>query len=153
MVPHANYSSGARRHLISRRHNSDFAWPEFAGIGDQPVRVAELNASSNRGQDVFGYNQRYSEYKYHDDEVHGLLRDGTMASGADSAVDLSPYALQRTITGEDPTISSAFIQIPTNFLDNQLAATDQVSGYSCMVDCYFDVKALRTLPEYSLPCL
>lgn len=153
LVPHANYSSGARRHLISRRHNSDFAWPEFAGIGDQPVRVAELNASSSRGQDIFGYNQRYSEYKYHDDEVHGLLRDGTMASGADSAVDLSPYALQRTITGEDPTISSAFIQIPTNFLDNQLAATDQVSGYSCMVDVYFDVKSLRTLPEYSLPCL
>ena len=153
LVPHANYSSGARRHLISRRNNSDFAWPEFAGIGDQAVRVAELNASAARGQDIFGYNQRYSEYKYHDDEVHGLLRDGTLASGADSAVDLSPYALQRYITGEDVDISSAFIQIPTNFLDNQLAATDKVSGYSCMVDCYFDVKALRTLPEYSLPCL
>ena len=115
---------------------------------------AEINADTVGGGGVFGYNQRYSEYKYHDDEVHGLLRDGTMASGADAAVDLSPYALQRYIGGTNATtVSSAFIQIPTDFLDNQLAATDKVSGYSCMVDCYFDVKALRTLPEYSLPCL
>ena len=154
LVPHANYSSGIRRHLIARTYNGDFAWPEFAGIGDQAVMSAEINADTVGGSDVFGYNQRYSEYKYHDDEVHGLLRDGTMASGADSAVDLSPYALQRYVGGTTPTtISSAFIQIPTNFLDNQLAAVDNVSGYSCMVDCYFDVKALRTLPEYSLPCL
>lgn len=154
LVPHANYSSGIRRHLIGRQYNSDFAWPEFSGIGDQKVYVAEINSSSSMGQNTFGYNQRYSEYKYHDDEVHGYLRDGTMVSGADFAIDLTPYALQRSITGTDAiTISSAFIQIPTNFLDNQLAATEKLSEYSCMVDCYFDVKSLRTLPEYSLPCL
>lgn len=154
LVPHANYSSGIRRYLTNRRTNSQFAWPEFAGIGDQPVTVSEINSSSARGQDTFGYNQRYSEYKYHDDEVHGYLRDGATLGGADNPIDLSPFALQRSITGTGATtISSNFIQIPPDFLDNQTAASNKVSAYSCMVDCYFDVKALRTLPEYSLPCL
>lgn len=49
--------------------------------------TSELSASSFGDSTVFGYTDRYAEYKYHDDEVHGLLRDGES---------LQAFALQRS---------------------------------------------------------
>lgn len=144
LVPHAYYSTGIRRYLNTnaRYKSGDYAFPEFANIGDQPVYESELNAKASAGN-VFGYNQRYSEYKYHDDEVHGLFRDGS---------NLSPFVLQRTFNGAT-TLNSQFLSIPTNYLDGVTTTSVGTGGFSAMVDCYFDSKALRTLPEYSLPSL
>ena len=147
LVPHAYYGTGCRRYMFAHYKSSDFAFPEFAGIGDQPVYKGEMYTPDIYGgpgtYTPIGYAQRYAEYKYHDDEVHGLLADGQ---------NLSAFVLQR---GFNNTVSlnTSLLEIPTNFMDGVMTTTSGVSGFNAVVDCYFDAKYLRVLPEYSLPTL
>jgi len=148
LVPHAYYSTGTRRYLVARSKSGDWAFPEFAGIGDQEVYKYELNSGSlvfppDTGPDVVGYSQRYSEYKYHDDEIHGLLQDGQ---------NLNSFVLSRGFDNS-VALSTSLLEIPTNFMDSVMVTTAGVSGFNAIVDCYFDAKYLRPLPEYSLPTL
>lgn len=143
LVPHAYYSTGSRRYLTHRSTSSDFAFPEFANIGDQPVYKDELSSENIGTLNTVGYAQRYSEYKYHDDEVHGLLQDGQS---------LQAFVLSRGFNST-VTLGTSLLEIPTNFMDGVMVTTSGVSGFNCVVDCYFDAKYLRVLPEYSLPSL
>lgn len=149
LVPHSYYNSGFDREL---RHVSygDFAWPEFSNIGDQPIFNGELSVSAPNPSATFGYNQRYSEYKSKLDRISGLLSDMSASAGT---TQLSAYALQRGFGSADPQLGKSFLEIPTNYLDQVFAVSAGVSGFSCLVDCYFDCSVLRVLPEYSLPSL
>lgn len=156
LVPHAYYSTGSRRYL-GRSGSGTYAFPEFAGIGDQEVYGSELVGGYAYSDNILwaptrisGYNQRFSEYKYHEDEVHGLLMDGQS---------LASFVLQRGFAGTGsggntpPGPSSALLEIPTDYMDSVMVTTSAVSGFNAVVDCYFDSKMLRVLPEYSLPHL
>lgn len=145
LVPHSYYNSGFDRELTHISYG-DFAWPEFSNIGDQPIYQGELYALAANPRSTFGYNQRYSEYKSKLDRISGLLSD------LNTGGDLSVYALQRGFASV-PSLSKSFLEIPTNYLDQVFAASAEVSGFSCLVDCYFDCSVLRVLPEYSLPSL
>lgn len=145
LVPHAYYSTGARRYLFNYK-SSDYAFPEFANIGDQVVTAKELgsNYTSVSQMDAeVGYVQRYAHYKYHDDEVHGLLADGQS---------LDAFVLSRGFDNA-PTLGSSMLEIPTDYMDNVMVTETNVSGFNAIVDAYFDSKVLRVLPEYSLPSL
>lgn len=144
LVPHAYYSTGIRRYLFNRKEVSDYAFPLLSGMGDQSISPLELSSfSTGTDESVFGYTDLYAEYKYHDDEVHGLLVDGNS---------LSAFALQRTFN-DVPELGSDFLQIPKTFLDQVFSASVAVSGFSCWYDIYFPYKKISTLPEYSLPTL
>lgn len=144
LIPHQYYNSGIERSLL-HRYIGDFAWPEFAGIGDQPVFNSELSANNAELPElgVWGYQQRFVEYKHKLDVVSGLLQDGES---------LSAYALQRGFESV-PALGSEFLEIPDNYLDQVLGVSEEVGGFGCIVDAYFDCKAVRCLPEYSLPHL
>lgn len=139
LVPHAYYNTGCERELMHKQVG-DFAWPEYAHIGDQVIYSAELMPTATPST-IFGYNQRYSEYKFRQDKVSGKLRDGD---------NLSVYALQRGFSSA-PSIGKSFLEIPTTYLDQVSQADYAVSNYGCMVDSFFDTRAIRLLPEYSLP--
>lgn len=145
LVPHAYYSTGVRRYL-RRSVVGDFAFPLLSGMGDQAVMVSELDSRVlGTSDDVeFGYNDLYAEYKYHDDEVHGLLRDGSS---------LQFYAIQRSFLGTGPELSSSFLQIPVDYLDQITNVDVESAGYSAWYDIFFPYKKVSTLPEYSLPTL
>lgn len=146
LVPHAYYSTGTRRYITKRSTSDTYAFPEFAGIGDQEVYKSEMYSQSvTDGVDdpIIGYAQRYSEYKYHDDEIHGLLQDGQS---------LNSFVLSRGFDNS-VALSSSLLEIPTGFMDSVMVTTSGVSGFNAIVDCYFDAKYLRVLPEYSLPSL
>lgn len=141
LVPHAYYNSGIERQL---RHTTigDFAWPEYARIGDQPVYAEELFAGAASSLTI-GYNQRYSEYKFRPDKISGLLRENS---------DLEVYALQRGFD-ETPALGKDFLEIPTTYLDQVSNTSTRVSNFGAMVDFYCDTRAIRLLPQYSLPSL
>ena len=142
LIPHAYYNSGTDREMLHIGYG-DFAWPEFANIGDQDIQRSELVASAAAGG-IFGYNQRYSEYKFLKDRIAGELRDGQS---------LDVYALQRGFIDTVPALGKEFLTIPTDFLDQVTGVSSELSEFGCMVDAYFDCQALRILPEYSLPSL
>lgn len=150
IVPRAYYGTGDRRYL--RYHSqADFPFPLLSGVGDQPVYKSELSsAGSNTAyyNEIFGYSQRYSEAKYMDDEVHGLLRDGGS---------LSAFALKRSFNlNSDVELGSDFLKIPQDFL-NQVGAyygtSDNVNSFGAWCDVFFAYKKVSTLPSYSIPTL
>ena len=74
--PDATYFQGLRKNL-SRQDRFDYFWPEFQGIGEQPILYQELYAQhgTNAWTDkVFGYTERFADYKHHANECHGSFR-------------------------------------------------------------------------------
>lgn len=144
LVPQAVYSTGIRRYL-NYNTLTDFPDPLLQGVGDQPIYQWELkgNYPAALTDDVFGYTQRYAEAKFMSDEVHGKLRDGQ---------NLSAFQLQRTFVG-DQSLSTNFLEIPTNYLDQVTSVESSVSNYGCWCQCYFNYRKVQPLAAYSLPTL
>lgn len=142
LVPRPVYGSGCERRNF-RTKVSDFAFPLLAGMGDQAILGRELNGDST-SDDVFGYTDLYAEYKFRNDKVHGLMTDGSS---------LETYALQRSFEQSDPHISSSFLLIPKDYLDQVQVLPTSSSGYSYWAEIYFPYKKISTIPAYSQPTL
>lgn len=147
LVPRVTYSSGIHRRFtnyVGAGSISDLANPILQNVGPQPIYAYELTGTRLGGL-VFGYTDRYATFKTMEDELHGILRDGQS---------LQAFALQRNFTfASTPQINSAFLEIPTTYLDQVSAVTGDVSQYGCWMDCYFDYKVAQPLAKYSLPSL
>lgn len=139
IVPHANYASGMRKYLLHTRIG-DFAFPLMQGLGEQAIDVRELNSSLSPA--TFGYQQQYSEYKYHDDEVHGLLRPGQS---------LESFVLSRAF--DSTALNTDFVTIPTTAMDNVTAVKGDLSKYGAWADFFFSFKKVSPLSEYVQPTL
>jgi len=73
--PKAIYMNAAHR-LWTRRTKEDFWQKELEQIGQQEVLNKEIFANSSAGDDgVFGYCDRYREYREHPSMVSGEFRD------------------------------------------------------------------------------
>lgn len=156
LVPEVTYSSGIEKYLkryTERKSQSDMANPILQNVGNEPIFDEELDAnalfneSGSYAKSVFGYVERYASWKTRNHQLHGLLRDGQS---------LQAFALQRYInTGvsDNAQISSRFLEIPTNFMDQVSAVKDAISDYGVWVDCYFKYAVSMPLYEYSLPSL
>lgn len=145
IVPHANYSSGKERYL-SRSVMSDFAFPLLQGTGEQAITIGELNGIIGRTDlDLveFGYCDLYSEYKFKNDVIHGQLRDGES---------LESFALQRGFDVVDG-ISTDFLLIPKEYLDQVKAVKTEVSGIDSWFTINWMYKKVSTLAPYSVPTL
>lgn len=148
IVPDALYSSGQRRYL-DYQVVSDFANPILSAVGDQEIKIKELVADMyEEGTDpesTFGYTQRYSEYKFMLDEVHGIMRDGSS---------LSSFALQRSFDPNNPPeLSSIFLEIPPNYLDQVTTVRSWSSQFGAWANTFFKYKKSSVLPAYSIPTL
>lgn len=139
IVPHANYASGMRRYLLHTKIG-DFAFPLMQGLGEQAINLRELNSALANAP--FGYQQQYSEYKYHDDEVHGLLRPGEV---------LDSFVLSRSFA--ETSLNTDFVTIPQNAMDNVTAVKGDLSKYGAWADFYFSFKKVSPLSEYVQPTL
>lgn len=148
LVPRVTYASGIHRRLTNycgAGSLSDLANPILQNVGPQPVYMYELTGDGVFPARVFGYSDRYATFKTMEDELHGLVRDGSS---------LQAFALQRSFSPlVAPQISSAFLEIPTDYMDQVTAVTSTISRYGVWMDCYFDYKVAQPLAKYSLPSL
>lgn len=154
-----SYSSGANR--LFRRYNTgntsdrlDLANAMLAGTGNQPIYNDEISTvAPNAADAVFGYTERYADWKTMCDRVSGGFREYTGTTPFPvGQVGLSHFVLQRTISGVN-TINSTFLEIPKNFMDNITLMTNSVSTYGCSLDSYLEYKVAMPLPEYCQPSL
>ena len=138
LVPRVTYSSGIDRrfmHYVGNGSLTDLANPILQSVGPQPIYRSELIGDGNTT--VFGYTDRYAEFKTKYDELHGLVRDGQS---------LQAFALQRSWPfNGTPSINSAFLKIPTNYLDQVTNVSTAVSMFGCWMDCYFNYKVAQQL--------
>lgn len=135
------YQQGLNR-MFSRVSRFDIYWPEFAHLGEQTVFNKEIYAQGNADDDkVFGYQERYAEYRYHPSYVTGKMR-----STANGSLDVWHLAQQFS---KLPTLSSEFIT--ENAPLNRVLATQNEP--QIILDCWFDLKCARPMPVYSVPGL
>lgn len=139
-----NYQQGLNR-MWSRQTRFDFYWPSLAHLGEQAILNKEIYAQGTAGgaadNNVFGYQERYAEYRYKPSQVTGQFR-----SNATTPLDIwhlsqnfaAPPALNAAFIVENPPIAR-IVAVPTepHFL----------------LDCYFDFKATRPMPTYATPGL
>lgn len=138
------YQQGLRR-MWSRTTRYDFYFPAFAMLGEQAVLNKEIYVTgTSTDDDVFGYQERWAEYRYNPAMVTSLFR-----STAASTID--PWHLAQNFTSL-PTLNSTFIE-DTPPVERVLAVGAAADGQQFIFDSFFDVRAVRPLPMYSVPGL
>ena len=134
------YQQGLNR-MWTRQTRFDYYWPALAQIGEQSVLNQEIYMVGTSAQDtaVFGYQERYAEYRYKPSIVTGQFRS-TYATPLDSwhlsASFGSLPALNATFIVDNPPISRV-VAVP--------------SQPQFLLDVFFDLKCARPMPVYGVP--
>ncbi len=139
IMPAASYSQGMSR-MWTRFDKFDYFWPEFQNIGEQNIKNGELYwnyESAQQNDSDFGYQARYSDYKFNPDRIAGDLK-----------TNLSYWHMGRLFTST-PGLNKDFIEChPT---DRVFAVKDELSDEHIVADLWFSIKALRPMSKYSTP--
>lgn len=139
-----SYQQGLRR-MWSRSTRYDYYFPVFANLGEQAVLNKEIYCRGDANDDlVFGYQERWAEYRYLPSMITGLFRS-TTAGTIDGW-----HAAQRFTAL--PTLNSTFIQ-DTPPVDRLVAVGASANGKQILFDSFFDTIAVRPMPMYSVPGL
>lgn len=135
------YQQGMNR-MWSRQTKYDYYWPALANIGEQSVLNKEIFTQGTGDDDlVFGYQERWAEYRYYPSKITGILR-------SEAAASLDLWHLSQDF-GALPVLNSAFIQ-ENPPVDRVVAVTDEPEF---IFDSYFDIITTRPMPIYSVPGL
>lgn len=149
LVPRVTYATGLdfklTRYVVDGSIG-EMANPILQNIGPEPIYTNELTESVFDQSRIFGYTDRYGRFKNKFDELHGLVREGEP---------LESFALQRYLDSSNINLqlSSEFLEIPTDYMDNVTAVSGEISEYGCWVDSYFRYRVSMPLAKYSLPTL
>ena len=136
-----NYQQGMNR-MFSRRTKYDHFWPALAMIGEQAVLNQEIYCDGSANDSaVFGYQERYAEYRYKPSQITGLFR-----STAASTLDVWHLAQKFTTL---PTLAATFIQ-ETPPIERVIAVTSEPHF---LFDAYFRLKCARPMPVFGVPGL
>lgn len=138
------YQQGMRK-MWSRSTRYDFYFPAFAMLGEQAILNREIycDGSANDAL-VFGYQERWAEYRYNPSQITGLFR-----STSAGTVDVWHLAQKFTTL---PSLNTTFIQ-DTPPLSRVLAVGAAANGQQIIFDSFFRIKAARPMPLYSVPGL
>lgn len=138
------YQQGLPR-MWSRSTRYDFYFPAFAMLGEQPIYNREIycDGSSTDGN-VFGYQERWAEYRYKPSQVSGLFK-------STSAGTIDAWHLAQKFNSL-PTLNSTFIE-DNPPVSRVVAVGSGANGQQFIFDSFFDCKTARPMPLYSVPGL
>ncbi len=133
------YQQGINR-MFSRKTRYDYYWPALAHIGEQAVLNKEIFAQNTAADDeVFGYQERYAEYRYKPSIITGEFR-------SDSAQSLDAWHLSQDFANL-PVLGDQFIQ-ENPPLDRCIAVPSEPHF---IFDSYFSLRCARPMPLYGVP--
>jgi hypothetical protein len=135
------YQQGLNR-MWSRRQLFDFYWPTLAHLGEQVVYNKEIYTQGTADDNgVFGYQERYAEYRYKPSMITGKLR-------STDAQTLDVWHLAQKFDTL-PKLNQDFIE--ENPPINRVIAVQNEPQF--FADFWFDLKTSRPMPVYSVPGL
>ena len=138
------YQQGLHR-MWSRSTRYDFYFPAFAMLGEQAVLNKEIYVDGSvNDSNVFGYQERWAEYRYKPSQISGLFR-------STSAGTIDGWHLAQKFTSL-PTLNSTFIQ-STPPVSRVVAVGAAANGQQFIFDSFFDCVTARPMPLYSVPGL
>lgn len=139
-----SYPQGLER-FWQRKYLTDFYFPVFANIGEQPVYKSEIYVDANTtGEEVFGYQEAWADYRYKPSRVSGEMRPGVSNSLA--VWHLADYY------NSAPSLSASWIHEDKSNVDRVLSVTSSVAN-QVFADFYVKNICTRPMPMYSIPGL
>ena len=138
------YQQGLNR-MFSRQTRYDFYWPALSMIGEQTILNKEIYAQGDADPDadegVFGYQERYAEYRYKPSQISGVFRSNHSAS-------LDVWHLSQDFASL-PTLGVDFMRdIPP--IDRVIAISSEPHF---ILDCHFNLRCARPMPLFGVPGL
>jgi len=131
--------------MWSRETRYDFYFPVFAHLGEQAILNKEIYVTgTSTDDDVFGYQERWAEYRYKPSQITGLFK-------STSAGTIDPWHYAQKFTSL-PTLNATFIQ-ETPPIERTTAVGAAANGQQFLMDAFFDCKMARPMPMYSVPGL
>lgn len=135
------YQQGLNR-MWSRRKLFDFYWPTLAHLGEQVVYNREIYTQGTADDNgVFGYQERYAEYRYKPSMITGKLRSIDPQS-------LDVWHLAQKFDSL-PKLNQDFIE-ENPPIARVIAVQNEPQFFA---DFWFDLKTSRPMPVYSVPGL
>ena len=144
ITPRTAYLQGIPK-VFTKFDRFEYFWPQFAHIGEQPVKYKEIYAMFDTqgvedGEQTFGYQPRYMEYRMNNDRVSGDFR---------SSLDF--WHLAR-IFDNKPTLNSDFVTcVPDDRIFPVISGDTTGKFKKVLVMGYFKFTAIRPIPKYGEP--
>lgn len=136
-----NYQQGLNR-MWSRRTKFDFYWPALSHIGEQAVLNKEIyTQGTSADEDVFGYQERFAEYRYRPSQITGEFRSSFAQS-------LDTWHLAQDFAAL-PALNAAFI-VDDPPIERVVAVVDEPQF---ILDSYLKLRCARPMPVYGVPGL
>lgn len=134
------YQQGLNR-MWSRRTRFEFFWPKLQQLGEQAILTKELyfGTTPSENSKVFGYQERYGEYRYKPSEIHGQFR-------STSATPLDMWHMAQEFSGY-PQLNEEFIEQSTP-IERAIAVEDEPD---LLFDAYFEYRCARPMMTYAVP--
>lgn len=135
------YQNGIHK-MWTRRTRYDHYFPALANLGEQAVLNKEIFADGTEtDDDVFGYQERWSEYRYLPNKITGKFRSNDPQS-------LDIWHLSQDFATA-PNLNSDFIE--DNPPIDRILAVQNEPQFIMDIDC--SLKSARPMPTYSVPGL
>lgn len=136
------YQQGLNK-MWSRRTRYDFFWPKLQELGEQAILNQEIYATAIEAdnEEIFGYQERYAEYRYRPSEIRGQFR-----STYSESLDVWHLAEEFETA---PSLNSTFIQSNTP-IERVLEVPDE-NYPDLLADYWFDYKHARPIMSYGVP--
>lgn len=137
------YSQGLERHW-SRSTRYDHFWPILEELGEMAVLNKEIYATGAAADVlVFGYQERYGDYRYKPSKLTNLFR-------VSAAANLESWHLSEKFAAL-PTLGSTFIEDQTEtILDTRVATPSEPD---MTFDAFFDYRCARPMRVTGVPGL
>lgn len=137
-----SYQQGLER-FWSRSDRLDYYFPQFANIGEQPVKKKEImSTGTNTDDETFGYQEAWADYRMKPDRVSGKMR-----SNAEGTLDFWHYADNYETT---PTLSQEWMYEGKTEIGRTLIVQDEPQFFGAIRVMN---KTTRCMPLYSVPGL
>lgn len=144
IMPRAGYMHTIRKDFF-KSDRFDFFWPEFAHLGEQEIIRAEIQGTlrpADTPEGVFGYQERYAEYRFIPSTTHGLFR---------TDVNLRNFHADRAF--DEYVLNADFVQVMNSDDIERIFALDAVNYDPILVDVVNNIDAIRPIPMFQKPNL
>lgn len=137
-----NYQQGLRK-MWSRLTRLDYYMPVLSHLGEQAILNKEIYTDGSAADNnVFGYQERWAEYRYHPSKITGLFR-----STSAGTIDIWHLAQDFATL---PTLNATFIE-ETPPVDRIVSVGAAANGKQFLGDFFFQIRKARPMPLYSVP--
>lgn len=121
----------------------DFYWPTFAHLGEQAIELREIYAQGSEADTtVFGYQERYAEYRYKPSQITGKFRSSVTGGNLD-VWHLSQFF------NNAPTLNEEFI-VENPPIERIIAVPSEPEF---LLDIGFRYTTVRPMPMFGTPGL